>query len=343
MNQMQIGNKRFERWDNLKFVLIFLVVLGHICDPFTASSGAMRCVFLFIYTVHMPLFLFVSGLFSKKNVNEGRFYKIFSYLVLYVLIKILLSVTGAVVNGEMNFSLFYESGVPWYVLALFAYSLVAIALKNFSYKYILAGAVIFACFVGYDNSVADFLALSRLIVFFPFFFLGYCMDIIKLEKFFSNRVVKLISWIILAGWIVLLICKLDELYWIRPVLTGKNPYSALEKYNLYGGLIRLIYYFIVCVLGAAFIAVIPKRTMIKCVPKIGQRTLQIYALHHVFISLIFGLTGCQIYINKLPWFEAVVAIVLMSAAIMGICSLKFFELPFKKIMNIPKRTRNENY
>ena len=333
---MVSSGKRLERWDNIKFVLIFLVVLGHICDSFTADSAAMRCIFIFIYMIHMPLFLFVSGLFSKKYIDEARYSKIFSYLVLYIVIKILLSLSSAAVNRQVSFSLFYESGVPWYALALFVFCLVTIALRKFSRKFILIFAILLACFAGYDNSIADFLALSRLIVFYPFFYLGYCLKTSTLENLFSKKVLKILSAIIIVSWIIFLICRIDDIYWIRPMLTGKNPYSALEKYSVYGGVIRLLYYFAVGILGTAFIAVIPKKINIKIVSGIGKRTLQIYALHHVIITLVFGLTAWQTEVTELAWPFAVLAVFFMAAAITGICSLKFLEPPFKLIMNIPK-------
>lgn len=325
-----------ERWDNVKCLLIFLVVLGHICDPFTANSTAMRCIFMFIYTVHMPLFLFISGLFSKKNINEARYSKIFSYLVLYLVIKMLLSISTALANQQVEFSLFNEASVPWYALALFVYSIITVALRKFSHKYVFAFAIILSCFVGYDSSVSDFLALSRLFVFYPFFFAGYCLEPVKLEKIFANKMVQKASWVILVCWIAFLIWKIDAVYWIRPMLTGRNPYSVLEKYNQYGGAIRLLYYLIVFVLGIVIISVIPKKFHIKLISNIGRRTLQIYALHHVVINLVFGFTDIECWIEQVGMPYSVLAIAAMAMVITLVCSLRLLGVPFRLLMDIPK-------
>ena len=93
--------KRIEKWDVLKFVLIFTVVLGHIADYYAAESQVMQGLYMFIYTFHMPLFIFVSGLFSKRTVNEFRIDKIFGYIVVYLFLKLLLAV--------YDFTLFYSS------------------------------------------------------------------------------------------------------------------------------------------------------------------------------------------------------------------------------------------
>ena len=82
--------KRIEKWDILKFVLIFLVVLGHICDQYVKQSAAVRAIWLCIYSFHMPLFFFVSGLFSKRKVNEKQYAKIFSYFTLYLISQLAL-------------------------------------------------------------------------------------------------------------------------------------------------------------------------------------------------------------------------------------------------------------
>lgn len=49
---------------NLKLLLIWLVVLGHLLEPFLEESPAVR-VYKWIYLFHMPLFAFLSGCFLR--------------------------------------------------------------------------------------------------------------------------------------------------------------------------------------------------------------------------------------------------------------------------------------
>ena len=67
----------------MKFVLIFLVVLGHISEKYTDDYGGFKIIFLIIYVFHMPAFLFVSGLLSKRTIDRRKYENIFSYLMLY--------------------------------------------------------------------------------------------------------------------------------------------------------------------------------------------------------------------------------------------------------------------
>ena len=58
-------NHRLHYIDNLKGVLILLVVLGH-CIQCTDLDFDHNAVFRYIYSFHMPLFMCVSGFVSYK-------------------------------------------------------------------------------------------------------------------------------------------------------------------------------------------------------------------------------------------------------------------------------------
>ena len=64
-------NQRVEKWDILKFFLMFFVVLGHIADCYTLEHESMRSLYLFIYSFHMPLFIFLSGLFLRFKIKSA--------------------------------------------------------------------------------------------------------------------------------------------------------------------------------------------------------------------------------------------------------------------------------
>ncbi len=71
--------ERLSYYDNLRFALIMLVVLGHAFINYVSSSSYIPSLLVFIYTFHMPLFLFVSGLFHTDNEmkKEGAFHVVF--------------------------------------------------------------------------------------------------------------------------------------------------------------------------------------------------------------------------------------------------------------------------
>ena len=67
---MPITNKR-HFIDNIKVVLIFLVVFGHLIERYIDTSDTLMAIYMFIYIFHMPLFIYISGYLSK-NVNKSK-------------------------------------------------------------------------------------------------------------------------------------------------------------------------------------------------------------------------------------------------------------------------------
>lgn len=53
-------------FDNIRFGLIVLVVLGHAFINHVYISEYVSSLLVFIYSFHMPLFLFVGGGFSLQ-------------------------------------------------------------------------------------------------------------------------------------------------------------------------------------------------------------------------------------------------------------------------------------
>lgn len=57
-------------FDNAKLVLIFLVVFGHMIQPFTDGSHGINTLYMWVYTFHMPAFIFLAGFFAKGLGNK---------------------------------------------------------------------------------------------------------------------------------------------------------------------------------------------------------------------------------------------------------------------------------
>ena len=79
-----MSKERIALWDNTKFLLMILVVVGHFINRNLGSSHLYQSMYLFIWSFHMPLFIFVSGLFHKnRNIKE----KVISYFSIYFFLK----------------------------------------------------------------------------------------------------------------------------------------------------------------------------------------------------------------------------------------------------------------
>lgn len=325
---MEAIKERIQKWDILKFVLIFFVVFGHIGDQLKGTTG----LFIFIYSFHMPLFIFVSGLFSKRTINEKRYEKIFAYFGLYLFIKALEFCTGALFDRSVQFSLFTEKGLPWYAFVLFVFCLITIFLKNIDPKYVLVISLCVALLAGYDKTLSTFLMLSRVIVFYPIFYLGYILEPDAVAKALDKKWIKIVSVLGILGYIVIIYFFLDDMVLFRNLLSGQNPYRTLQFRPAFGMIYRFIHYIIVTCLGAMIISLIPDKLGKGRLALIGSRSVQIYALHYTFIEILYKVLNIDVYLDSISPVLTKALMLPISIVIILICSSKIWTPIFDFIL-----------
>ena len=170
-----IGPKRtrIPYWDNVKFILIFLVVLGH----FLYSREDLRLVKLLtlgIYTFHMPAFAFVSGFLSKSWTRENlpkKLPELARLAIAYVVFNGIFILYAAYVGSEVN--LIYPYYSFWYILALCVWRLTVGYVGSFALG--LPLSILAALLVGFWGDAGNAFAFGRTIAFYPFFLAGYLM------------------------------------------------------------------------------------------------------------------------------------------------------------------------
>lgn len=339
---MQEIKNRVEKWDNVKFVLIFFVVLGHLSDLYIDKSGVCKTISYFIYSFHMPAFIFVSGLFSKKTVQNKRYDKIAPFLVLHLVLKAALSISDGFLYGKMSFSLFDNPGLPWYVLALFVFYLLTILFRKISPVYVLAVSLLLSCIVGYDFKIDSMLSLSRIIVFYPFFYLGYLCDPSKLEKVTSKPIVKIVSAVVLVAFAGLVVLKLADIYYLRFLFVGKVGYKSLsEELAVYGGLFRLGWYVVAGIISFCVIALVPRKLPTGIIARFGSRSIQTYSLHYLFLkALYYGIHIDKVY-ERFSTSRTWIIIFPIAVVLTVLCSLKIWEPIFNFILK-PKKIKNQD-
>lgn len=129
-----MGN-RIALWDNLKFFLVTCVVIGHFADQFTDVSNIYDSIFLFIYSFHIPLFIFISGLmFKNKDITSKVIFFIsigFAYKIVSAVVERLL---GTI---KVEFLLLSDGGISWFMFALAAYTIILKVIEGQNKRYIL--------------------------------------------------------------------------------------------------------------------------------------------------------------------------------------------------------------
>lgn len=335
---------RTKKYDEIKFLLIFLVVIGHILETFIIAGKETTNIYrlrFFIYSFHMPLFIFISGLFSKKNITEKKYTNIIYFLVLYIVIKIISTINIAIQTGDISFNLLSEGDYPWYCFALFAFQMITILLRNKNKTFILVSSIILALIVGYDSNVGDFLVLSRIIVFYPFFFVGYWLDKDKLLEKLSSKKFQITSIIIMIIYVLIIFTKINDLYPFSPLLSGKNSYFTLGENFKIGWAARAVQYFVVFVICFCLISICTIVKKENFTSRIGQNTLPIYALHYIPINFLFFKTlDPMIWMNKILPQCPTLLIFPIAFLIVYVLSFDFWNIPFKFIKE--KVTENTN-
>lgn len=211
-----------------------------------------------------------------------------SFVALYFLEKSVVMIAGLLSTGKASFSLLTEGGIAWFMLALAAWMALSRATRVLPTLPLLIFVVSVSLAVGYDASVGDFLCLSRIIVFFPFYLIGYRLRPETVLAALHRRSVFAAAIVFFTAFVVACAAGCDVVYLLRPLTTGRNPYAALVMPNL-GPVLRLLWYALSSVLVASAIA-IGSYVRVAWMARLGKRTLSVYLLHWPLIMLL----GCVI-------------------------------------------------
>lgn len=315
---MNTVKKRDAYFDNLKFLLIALVVIGHTLEPMT-SSGNIKFLYILIYLFHMPLFSFVTGYFSKKYTPTKLLKTI---AIPYMVFQVLYFFFTRYILGDIfvTFSFFTPYWIMWYLLSLLMWQLVV---PMFQFRYSIILAILMGILAGYDNSVSYFISLSRTIYFFPFFLMGYKFN----KDWFFNLIPSkpriIISILGLLG-ISIVVYSLSNTLDIR-LLYGSYSYATMNLNIWYAGVYRLLLYAITTIVSIFLLYIVPIRRTFFTV--FGSRTLNVYLLHGFIIKLMVALNIYAYFSNNYK----TLSLVLLGFAITLILSSKFFNYILKPL------------
>ncbi len=323
----EIGIQRDYLFDNLKFILIILVVVGHLMTSLR-DVYVIKCLYILIYFFHMPAMIFISGYFAKKSIVDGKLVKnkIFNYILIYAVFQFILMIIG-----EGEFSIYCAKIGLWYLQLLIAYQLIMPVITRVKPKYLIAISILLCLLVGFDDYAKHTASLSRILVFLPIYLIGYYVTNDHIKKIRENKIFKILA-IILFMIVGLFIFKyMTTFHFKYDMLYGKDSYDSMGVSNLLGVFIRSSWLFISILLILGLITLVPnKKTFYS---KFGSRTLQVYLLHLILIIL---LRQNNIFKMLLEYndFYVIIGSVIGGILITFILSLKVFSYPFDFLMNL---------
>ncbi|WP_128331922.1 acyltransferase family protein [Apibacter sp. HY039] len=307
-------------FDSIKFILIFLVVLGHLLEAVAGINHLNRVAFDFIYTFHMPLFIFISGYFSK-NITWNKFVKSFKSLFsTYVVFQFLFILFQFFFSGKFDWFkfIFFPQSVLWYIAGLMIWRFLFYFIEKFKISFILVFTIslVITFALGFTKDVIPF---SRILTFFPYFILGYFCS----EKFIKK--IRSINKIYFTTFLILFFLALyfttSNLY--RYNLFGESTYNAYPTI-LEGIVYRGVWFLITIIVSIAFINVMP-----VVLPNLGLNTMEIYLLHPLFVYYVFNIIVGYYHLNP-PFI-----LVFLSAVLIVIICLYLGKLKFIKYLINP--------
>lgn len=319
--------ERIALFDNIKGLLIVLVVFGHVAHPVHNSNPALSTAFDVIYLFHMPLFVFMSGLFGKGAYRDGKLNcnRIISFLALGFAFQLALALINGATLTPRRICAF--TSAPWYLISMACWYAATPLLLRLGILRGMALSLAIALLWGMVDLSSGFLAISRTMTFLPCFALGYYLppqSVVRLRE-------RKWLWIAVGASALIVVARLlnhDAYAWFFPMVYGDNPY---EHGLLVGMAQKLTALAAGGVLSLSVLKLVPTRS--SWLTTLGQRTLQVYVLHRLIRAWLTFHTPLYdaAWMND-PIFGTA-AVMALTAAITALCSLPQLERPFARILS----------
>ncbi|OWA37731.1 fucose 4-O-acetylase [Saccharibacillus sp. O16] len=262
-------------FDNMKFLLIALVVIGHLIEPLSGQA-AFRPLYLFIYSFHIPLFVLISGFFCKKiTSSDYRIKVVGSLIVPYLIFESLYSLFDYFVMDaeQLRFSYFTPNWLMWFIFSMIIWKMLLPYAVKIRWALPISFAV--AILAGYAADAQYYASISRTIVFFPFFLAGYYLDKSMIDRVRTSGF-RLLSAIVLCASIFVMIKYEGRLNpeWFY----GSLPYRAIDHPEWTAGVYRIAAYAAAVLIGGSVMILMTSRNL-PYVSALGRYTLYAYLLH----------------------------------------------------------------
>lgn len=279
--------QRDMRLDNVRGFLIILVVIGHFLLPVNSSETRLILGITYaIYTFHMPCFVMLSGYYAKSIYKDGRFRwgKIVQMLWLYIVYETVVYFTEGLADGIIPPFPHYlwESGAPWYLLALSIWYMTIPFFQRFRGKrssiYISIGMFVAVSFLKYVIQLDCLLCMDRVLTFLPFFYTGFFCSQVHLDRYILSRYKRPVDIVALFCTLLILFGTKDLFFKFNLVVYGADYRRYASDYTQWLWLINMIWYAVAMCMSLFLIGNMLNRRMM-ILSKLGMNTLSIYFVH----------------------------------------------------------------
>lgn len=283
MSAKQLDHRGETFFLNLRFLLIVCVFVGNAIEPLINRMEGMHSLYMWIFSFHMPLFVFVTGYFAKSSLGGEAGRKVLLQIAMqYAIFQSLYSALDVALFkvDHIHHSFFAPYLLLWFLASHLCWRVLALLMRKFSPFQQLACSVVLGVLVGYLQLDGTWLSISRTFVFLPFFVAGYHFNFSGLDRFLNRKTRTagiLLSAALFAGLTVY------GSHLAPGWLYGNMTYMQLGQEAWFAGLNRIALYLLQFAAGAVFLAFVPKQE--SRLTDFGRRTLYVFLLHGFLIRL----------------------------------------------------------
>ncbi|MET9337049.1 acyltransferase family protein [Nonomuraea sp. NPDC003804] len=295
--------KREPYLDNVKFLLIALVVVGHSLVP-TLDADSSKALYVFVYTFHMPLFVIISGYLSRNfwNSNAKTNKLVDTFVMPYVIVEIGYAALRFSLGQKWSLTIIDPAWLNWYLLALLFWRLSTPVWKRMRQPVPVAIAIYL--FAGFSQISGDF-SMDRFFGLLPFFVIGLVMQPEHFEML--NRV-----WVKVVSAVTLLAAAGVAIYiglgpWSLKPFYFKHSFQDMDL-SWYMGLgLRAGLLLASLAMCFAFLALVPRGE--TWYTDLGTRTLYCYLLHGIPVLIAKEMGWLD-----LPWLHGPLGVLAISTS-----------------------------
>lgn len=323
-----VKNSRNTHLDALRGAGILLVVFGHLIEQPSSGSPILQSIYVGIYSFHMPLFVFLSGMFARERLEAGDYSKIVWTLVLPLVVFQFVYTGMSRLTGWYEYSLFTPYWLLWFIASMIFWRLL---LPLFASPGGLVVAVVISMAAGYDDGVGYTLSVSRTLYFLPFFVFGHLYGeqlaaTARRHPFLFALMFVCCVGAVLAWW------KLG----LNPgALTGSRDYTSGAADASYPALARLGLMLLGAGAAMGFAALVPRDPPL--LRWLGERSLAIYLLHGLLV-MAFVASGAPAFIP-----QALLLPVLALLSVLVAVATAPVDAPMRRLFSPPRQGRSNGF
>lgn len=275
-----IVKERNQYFDNLKGFLIILVIIGNSLELANPEVVNVHFLILLLYVFHMPLFVFLSGYFSKLSKRTTK-QKVEKSIKLYVGAQVFYTAFNFFILGRESTKLriLMPQWTLWYLLSMVFWYIISDYVKD--YKKWIIWSIIIAMLAGLDSSIGTSGSSSRTLFFLPFFIGGMAFKEEYIDVLRANKVKIAIGSILT----IVVLWFLNEATPIE-LLFEYTKYTWYFDRPWFPMFLRGFHYISAIVVGMGILVFMPSKS--TKLSKVGKYSLIMYLTHsgiaEIFIS-----------------------------------------------------------